>query len=260
MTSNQYIDLRRLGNLIKREGLVNYKLFAIALGGISGILLILFLATAYGFNVDGETRWDLHYPFFFVTFVVLGVGFTSMAYKDLLQVNKAYGYLTLPVSNVERLISMLFLTSIVFAVFYTLYYWVFAAILNGIGSLYTSLDFITFNPFNEMVIKAVKLYIVLQSIFLLGAASFKRFPFLFTMLTLFVATVILITITGLTVRVAFAEFITNNIEVNPEKLMPEGIRRFLEEDAEKVARFIFWYLLAPFCWFITYLKLKEREV
>ncbi len=260
MTLNQYFDFKRFGYLLKREGLVNFKLFGIALGAISGILLVLFLATAYGFNEDGEIKWDLHYPFFIVTFVVLGVGFTSLAYKDLLQVNKAYAYLTLPVSNLERLISMLLLTSVVFTAFYVLYYWIFAAILNGIGGLYTDLNFVTFDPTNEIVVKAVKMYIVLQSIFLLGAASFKRFPFLFTMLTIFVAVVIFVTVTGLTIRVVYADFINQNIEINPDRYISDGVQKFMEENLEKIARFTFWYVLAPFCWFITYLKLKEREV
>ena len=263
MTLDYHFNLKRFGYLLKRESFVNLKLFIIALGAISGILLIVFLVTVLQWdNQTGkltDTRWDFHTYFFIPPYIIIGVLFTSLAYKDLLHVNKKYSYLTLPVSNFERLISMLLLTTVVYTALFIVYYFVLSLLLNGLGVIISPREFFLFDITAEPVVKAIKLYLVIQSIFLLGAAAFRRFPFLFTLLTLFLTAVALIVITLIAARIIFADYFVNNININFDGDISLDMENFLKNSVENLAD-AFWYVLAPFCWFITYLKLKEREV
>ena len=188
MTLDYYFDLKRFGHLLKRESFSNLKLFVIALGAVSGILLIVFLISVLQWDNSGrliDTRWEAHQYFFIPPYIIIGVLFTSLAYKDLLHVNKAYVCLTLPVSNFERTLSMLLMTTVVYTILFVIYYWFFSVLLNALGMIISPREFVFFDFTAEPVVKAIKLYLVIQSIFLLGAAAFKKFPFLFTLLTIF---------------------------------------------------------------------------
>ena len=262
MTLDYYFDVKRFGYLLKRESFSNLKLFLIALGAVSGILLIIFLITVLQWK-NGKLvdyRWEAHQYFFIPPYVIIGVLFTSLAYKDLLHVNKAYAYLTLPVSNFERTVSMLLLTTVVYTVLFIVYYLVFSTLLNALGMMISPREFAFFDFTSEPVIKAIKLYLVIQSVFLLGAAAFKKFPFLFTLLTIFLAAVTLIIITLISVRLLFAEYFGSNMDINMKDYVSKDLQNFLTEDLTKILETVFWYILAPVCWVITYLKLKEREV
>ena len=262
MTLDYYFDVKRFGYLLKRESFSNLKLFLIALGAVSGILLIIFLITVLQWK-NGKLvdyRWEAHQYFFIPPYVIIGVLFTSLAYKDLLHVNKAYAYLTLPVSNFERTVSMLLLTTVVYTVLFIVYYLVFSTLLNALGMMISPREFAFFDFTSEPVIKAIKLYLVIQSVFLLGAAAFKKFPFLFTLLTIFLAAVTLIIITLISVRLLFAEYFGSNMDINMKDYVSKDLQNFLTEDLAKILETVFWYILAPVCWVITYLKLKEREV
>ena len=262
MTLDYYFDLKRFGHLLKRESFSNLKLFVIALGAVSGILLIVFLISVLQWDNSGrliDTRWEAHQYFFIPPYIIIGVLFTSLAYKDLLHVNKAYAYLTLPVSNFERTLSMLLMTTVVYTVLFVIYYWLFSVLLNALGMIISPREFVFFDFTAEPVVKAIKLYLVIQSIFLLGAAAFKKFPFLFTLLTIFLAAVALIIITLISVRLIFAEYFVSSVNMDMDDYISEDMENFLK-GVVKSLETAFWYGLAPFCWVITYLKLKEREV
>ncbi|MDN5201331.1 hypothetical protein QQ008_08160 [Fulvivirgaceae bacterium BMA10] len=248
---NHYLNITRLSNLIKREVLTNAKAMLIILGAISGVVLFIFTISALNKNTHGT-----HVPLFASTFMVTGLVLSSLAYRDLLNKNKSYAYLTLPVSNLERLISMLFITTLIYIITYIVYYFLLSTILNAFASYFTQQDFEAFDVADTIVWKTIKIYLVVQSVFLLGAASFKKFPLPLTLLTLFVASIIMVLI-AVGIMAAFTyDMRLNDIDFN----LPSYLDRRYGLDFERISKIVFWYLLAPFCWFVTYLKLKEKEV
>ncbi|MDN5214316.1 hypothetical protein QQ020_19715 [Fulvivirgaceae bacterium BMA12] len=263
MTLDSYFDIKRFGYLLKKEVFSNLKLFIIALGAMSGILLIIFLVDIIDWENDGylnRSLWNNHMFFFIPPYLIIGVLFTSLAYKDLLQVNKAYAYLTLPVSNFERALSMLLMTTVIYTIFFIVYYMVFSTLLNGLGMIITAREFGWFDVTAEPVVMAIKLYLVIQSIFLLGAAAFKKFPFLFTLLTIFLAAVALIILTVTLANFMFSEFFHTDNRIDVPDFISKDLQNFIEYDLPVILENVFWYVLAPVCWVITYLKLKEREI
>ena len=97
----------------------------------------------------------------------------------------------------------------------------------------------------------MRLYLVLQSIFLAGAAHFRKYAFPKTLLTL----VLFAAVCGL---IAYF-FMRNQFNVQCEPNM-EHFRTMSAYPLCLVLREAFWWLLAPLCWAIAYFGLKEQEV
>jgi hypothetical protein len=103
-------------------------------------------------------------------------------------------------------------------------------------------------------------YLVSQGIFFLGAAWFRKHSLFKTVLVLFGLSVILGLWGLLGARLLFWELFTGNaFQLNTLAAMP-GVSYTFMRVAESVARIIYWGLLAPFCWILAWLRVREAEV
>jgi hypothetical protein len=91
----------------------------------------------------------------------------------------------------------------------------------------------------------------LHGIFLAGAAHFKGYPFPKTLLTLVLFCALCGLITYLIMKDMFDFECTS--ESNPLVGMPVY-------SIWLAAEWLFWWILAPLCWVVTYMGLKEQEV
>lgn len=264
MALDFYFEGRRFYNLIKREVYSHLKFLLMSIGAISAVILIIYAISITAMESDGTpliVPWDGHVPMFIASLIILGILFTSNAYKDLLRTHKRYAYLTLPASNLEKFLSMWLLTTVGFTLVYIIYYYLLSSLLNSMGMLITGREFIFFDVTEMHVVKGIKVYLVVQSVFLLGAASFNSLPLLKTLLVLFLAGISYAILTSLSGAIIFADlFNGDQLKIGPESFSG-NLRSFLDGDnIERIFRTLFYYVLAPVCWIITYLKIKEREV
>lgn len=184
-----------------------------------------------------------------VYFIILyGVGFviSSFAFNEVHETRKAYLWLMLPSSSLEKFVSRWFLTSVIFALGSLIVYYVFSYLILLFFALINKQNVSMPLFFDASLWLGIGKYIILQSIILLGAISFNRFTLIKTALSLgciFVAiSLIVLAMVGLFYSFshnAFAPFLRATIEG---------------------WHFIFWIALAPFCWYLTYLKLTESEL
>lgn len=187
-------------------------------------------------------------------FTLLAGGFilSSLGFRDLSNSLRRYNYLTLPVSAFEKFLSMWLLTSVGWILLYTITYTIYTLFANTIGQLlFHDITFETFDPLGPFAFKFIKFYFVLQGVFLAGAAHFKGYPFPKTLLTLILFSAFCGLITYLIMKDMFSFECTS--ESNPLIGMPVN-------NIWLVVQWLFWWLLAPLCWVITYLGLKEQEV
>ena len=187
-------------------------------------------------------------------FTLLAGGFilSSLAFRDLGNNLRRYNYLTLPVSAFEKFLSMWLLSSFGWILLYTLIYTIYTVFANTIGQLlFHDIAFETFNPFGPFAFKFMRFYFVLHGIFLAGAAHFKGYPFPKTLLTLIIFGAFCGLITYIIMRGMF------DFECTSESNPLIGMRVY---NIWLVVKWLFWWLLAPLCWVITYLGLKEQEV
>jgi hypothetical protein len=234
----------------------NAKFVIIGLGTVFGIFSVILFMNALG---EAEA-WRNMEAFYVAGFVIAGFFISGMAFNNLRTKEKAMSYLSLPASPVEKLISELLLTTVGFIILYTAIFYVYNFVIYMIGAPF-NLEANIINLFHKEVLEGYMYYVILQSVFLAGAATFRKVPLFFTTFALFVAGV---AITIFVVILAFAmKGYVESLDMLSVNL--DGVDHSYEADFEnhflfKAPKFMFYYLTAPIFWFVTYLKLKEKEV
>ena len=241
---NQYFNLNRIINLCKRQILFNRQMLSVGFGTITAFMLIITILCAY-FNTKCLSQlinWNLTIIF------VSGFLFTSIIFNELRNKSKAIFYLTLPVSNVERLFVAWFLTSpvLVIVLSFILYF------INVLGIIISTGSFITVQPFFSLEYFHTLLnYLLIQPIFLLGSVMFKKNNFLKTVLSIILIFMFLIMYAMINARFILGAIGTNIIHINFDQNSFSGINSLYTYS---------WILLSPFFFIVSYFKLKEKEL
>ena len=138
---------------------------------------------------------------------------------------------------------------------------------EGINRLVFGYGHAFFNPFERTTLITVAVYLVTQAVFLVGSVYFRKLAFIKTNLYIWlfgIVVVVLVTIIGWLIFRDYA--IGNRIELDPyfQRLGESGeLQTVLGPMAEKfwaTAKVLFWGIMAPVCWVISFLRLRETEV
>lgn len=246
------LNLKRLTFLIKNDIIMHRHTIYVVIGTIIGILLLFNLISPhniYTVNTDPTAMlWILFLG---------GIWATSLSFKELYNKEKNYLFLILPCSNLEKLLNKLILTAIIYPlaviILYTLFYWLIAILTKLIYHFTPTL----FNPFQATIWLSVASYIVIQSMFFLGTIYFKSHPIIKTILCLIILGIIISIFTLITGIFLFKHLFFHGIFFLPNfKILLSPVEKSLAD----VIHITFWVVLAPTCWIISYLRLKEFEV
>jgi hypothetical protein len=219
----------------------------IAAGAIFGMLLIVSILTGY----YGPENMEGLLNFFVVVFFLGGFILTSNIFSELHTPQKSYFYLTLPVSTAEKLVGSWILTSPIYViVFSVVAYLIYLIPTMMVGDAYPVPSF-----FNEDFFRIIATYMVIQTIFFLGAAYFRKYNFLKTVLSVFLLQIAIGLYAGLIFWLLF-----NGNKINDRDIMHTGFESFVENTVPQIAHIFFWYILGPFLLVVSYFSLKEREV
>jgi hypothetical protein len=255
MEKNNYLNLNRFYLLTRRHILSNSKGWLIAFGAVSGALLVISLLTAY-FNPENLPNLT---PTYLTIMFIGGYIFTSNIFNELHDTRKAFHYLTIPVSTTERLLAAWVLTAIIFPFVSILLISLIILAANLIMNLT-----LNFEPFQQVFsngnIGGLRAYLITQSIFLLGAAYFRKNNFLKTVLTLFVFSMVVMALVSFFGYI----FLSPLSEGSGLTIEPEGMTIRLEslflETIPGAARIIYYYFSIPFFLVVSWFTLKERQV
>lgn len=242
---NNSFSIERLFLLLKRQGTLNFFPLMIGIGGIFGIMLLISLLVAH-FN-PGDFR-DL-FGFFMTVFFVGGYIFTSRVLAELNSPRKSYGFLTLPASTLEKLVGSWLLSSPV----YILVFMTFITSIYLVSALTAGLSFSLADIFNDTLFKVIWVFMVTQTVFFLGACTFKNYNLLKTLFSLFLIVAVVAAFGGILTWILFGG------QINGEEF-DDNFKMTGEAFFTQVVPFIFFYLIGPFLLVVSYFKLKEREV
>jgi hypothetical protein len=245
---NNIFDSNRLMNFIKRQAVLNAPPILIAAGAVFGTMLIVSILVGYYGNGPEDMQGVLN--FFVVIFFLGGFILTSNIFSELHTPQKSYFYLTLPVSTAEKLIGSWILTSPVYVVVFSIVaYLIYLVPTIMVGNAYRVPAF-----FNQNTFQAIGSYMVIQTVFFLGAAYFRKYNFLKTVLSIFLFQILIGLYAGLLFWLLFGG---GNIN---DRDMDSGFKGTIENIVPQLAHVFFWYILGPFLLVISYFSLKEREV
>lgn len=235
MKQHNVLDISRFKQLLINDIRVNKKTMLVAAATIVVYWILL--------TIPGSPSWLLYNN---IVLFLGGFILTSQCFKELHNTELAYHYLTLPCTNFERFLSKWFLTSVGYAIGLMVLFYLFSLFCMGYN-LVLFQNLITLpSLFEPAIWHQVGTYIVLQSIVLLGAVVFKRYSLLKTALTL---GCIFLTLS----LVAW----TVGIKLFPY-WMPSAVQNF--DIFKTITGILFWAVLAPFCWAVTYLRISEYEI
>lgn len=230
-------DLERFGLLIKHDFVINKNIiFTTAVT----LAIVLFLYAL----IFGNYSDNFHPAAYVLLLFIGGFWVSSLAFKDLHDKQKSYIFLTLPCSNFEKFFSKLLLTSAGYILATLLGFYLLSLLAAAVGLLLLKHGQPLFNPFHDDILLYIRDYIILQSVFLLGSIYFNGHAMTKTILSLACLALAFVLFTFLIV-VLF--------------LGPFGLLS-LWHVFIGIFSSVFWLLLAPCCWFIAYIRLREVEV
>lgn len=240
------IQPHRLYHFLLRQISLSLQPLSTSIIATFGILLLISFAVAQ-FNPSGLP--SLVSLYLFVLFLS-GFIFTSRILSELNSPQKSYAFLTLPASTLEKLIGSWLLSSPIFLVIYMLLTsFIFWLSLAQAGTTYLFAEL-----FDQELFQSIGLYLILQTIFFLGAATFRSNNFFKTLLSLFV----LFTSLGIFSLIVFYLFFKG--EFYGEGEFSVGFSTLGNTLTHQVLAFLIRFVLPPFLLVVSYFKLKERQV
>lgn len=233
MNTNDKFNLRRLFWLIKNDLRLQTKTMLIVAGTLVVFFALLPLQVASSVTA------------YFLVLYVGGFIVTSVAFNELHNRNRAYLSLLLPCSNLERFLNKWLLTSIGYALGVLITFYFFSLLSFIVNLLVFHQHIAILNILQPELWIGIAKYIILQSIILLGAIVFRKYALIKTALVLGCFLIVLSAISIIFVWMFCANCFQAGYFV--PAILHGGY-------------FIFWVILAPFCWYITYLRLTEYEL
>lgn len=247
----------RLLLLCKRELAEKRKQIVILTLILFLILLLSELSSVVIAQLQGLHHIEV-YDRYLVTFLFLG-GFiaTSLAFStDLFSKRGQHHYLMLPAQNWEKFTSKAFIYVIGYPLFVIILFTLTSLIGETLFLLIFNDSFAPFIPWRKSVLALLLHYVVLNSLFFLGATYFKSAHFIKTVLALLTVIFGFSLLSTLLIRVIFNPYFDSFIMINLDQL------RTLSASFEQLGRalkLLYWILLAPFCYLVAYFRLQEVE-
>jgi hypothetical protein len=220
---------------------------------ISVTAALVALVVSLGIGYFGQVgRTELFYRIFFLAALFAwGTIGTSTSFSDLHGRTTNMAFLLLPASALEKTVSRLLIYTVGLIVYLLVLTTALSWVLEGINTLWLGQRREFFSPFDRVAWLLLPHFIVTQALFFLGAAWFRKVQFVKT-----VGTVIAIAVAFAAIA-AFLAWL-----VGPSTCLTADCQQFesLFDWIGDVAPVAYFYLLAPFCWFVAWLRVTETQV
>jgi len=259
MNIKNYFSPGRFWLLLKKEMVQGYKTLAISLSAVIGVFLFNLLLSRG--EVAQEVRGGLFLPFLWLG----GLIFTGRAFKEAHSSRRIHSWLMTPASQLEKFLQKLLMTTIFFILFLLVALLTASALNSLIYTLFFKRSVPLFNPFQRWIWVNIGHYLIVQSIFFLGAVWFRRHNFVKTVLAinilLFLITLLIGGFSALIFRGPLQEAIGGNGSyfIQAGQIMIQNFNH-LNPYIIGLLKVIYFGLLAPFFWLVAWFRMREIEV
>lgn len=227
--------------------------------------VIAFLLINYVANVDIHQAPDesinFHPNMFGILLFIGGLVLTSFAFFELGRKEEGISFLLLPASHLEKWLSRWLITGFGFAAYFSLAYSVLSLAGDGITMALTGNQVQSLNIFADPAVLLLKVYLVVHSVFLAGAVIFGRLSVVKTPAALIVIGLAFVLVTIVLFKVVFLGTIPlADFEPPRGYQITTSYQVFTEETLWPLAQWLFWWIVPPFFWLTSFLRLNEKEV
>jgi|GEM_PF-3310876 len=241
----------------------NSRKFLSETGGAAAVIMIIFILTAFSGNAQSFFQNSLPVSAWFGPLLFIGGLFLSTrAFHDIHQKDQSYLFFMLPASTLEKLAARTFLYAVLFPVYVLLFLFLLSSAASLVHLIFFGSAVNIVKVFSSVYLKITGIYIITQSMFIYASVHFRKNAFFkFSMITAVLQFAVMFYFLFLA-RVLFWEFIpmtsfSGNIDylIGDFSVFKDHFLGWFH-----VLKFIFFYLLAPFFWFLSLVKLEESEV
>ena len=240
---------QRLLWLLRADALRNYRSWLVVSGTIALVTLLVSLLGAWDRDV-GPGFYD---AVFIVILFGWGTLATSEAFADLHGRGTNTAFLLLPASALEKTAARLLLYTVGLVLYLLVFTTALSLALEGINMLLFGVQRELFSPLDRTVWMIVPHYVVVQGLFFLGGAWFRKVRFVKT-----VGAVVAIWF-GLVSIAAMIAWVVGSgdflFDGGPAPAFFNSLERLGD-----VATIVYFYVLPAFCWFVAWLRVTETQV
>jgi len=255
MQAEKSFQAQRVYLLIRNTLILKRSSILVVLAALAGVLSLLSFFDAYG-NLSRQ----FHRNVYLIVFFPGGLLLTSRTFKALHDSVEGYAWLLLPASNLEKTLSRILLTTLIYSVGSLMAYLLFSLVSEGLNLAFLGRRHLFFNPIDSVILYCALTYITIQAPFLVGAVYFQKHALSKTILALSGSFLILgICIlsaiwiifgdqaSGLEVRNLFYNWETSD-------LTPFG------QSVMNIGKVFFWVVVPAVAWTICFFRHKETEL
>jgi hypothetical protein len=254
---NQSFNIKRIGWLSKKEFyeslLPHFKILTIVVSAI-----VLIRCVVEYFTPSNSTESDFNYESMFIIF---GFIYTINSFQELKVLPTRTDFLVLPASAAEKVFAkwlfsnVLYWLAVIFI--FTLFYFIQKIIIGG----FMGKPFETYDLLSKVNFSGLHFIIVVFSVFFFGAATFNTGAWYKVILSAILLSLVYLALVFIFAYILFPE-VRSILHGEIENVKNSAPVDLLLEDfwVIKFAKFFLTYLAAPFFWYMSYLKIKEKEV
>jgi hypothetical protein len=281
--TNQLFHFRRWRLLVAKHWIENRRRYILSLLAIAGLLAVWF-TFLIAMDRYAPLVASMQVIAYFIGLYLTGSLYASMLFADLSSKKEALPWLSLPASQLEKLLCVLLFGTVLFFLAYTLVFY-----LVDIPMVYWANSILEHHPrnwpgthdpvqpvliYNVFTAEGAPLpekqfhlfllfYFSVQAAFLLGSVYFQRYAFIKTVVAVVVFALAFLVFQRLAIYPLLPEGWINNLvrwtheqyDTGPP-LKEVRLPRVLEDVLTRLGEFG----LPVFFWFVTYIRLKEKEV
>ena len=249
---NDQLSLPRLGFVLRGDLLRSYRSTLVVSGTAALVALLVSLAGAYDGSVGSGVMF--YRIFFIAALFAWGTIATSVCFGDLHGRASNMGFLLLPASALEKIVSRLLIHTVGLIVYLLVFTTVLSWVFEGINTIAFGVRRGFFSPIDPVAWMILPHFIVTQSLFFLGAAWFRKVQFVKTVGSV-VAIVLGLSCTFVAIAWLFGG------PWSDATIRFDGEGQFVPfEWLVDVAPFAYYYALPLYCWFVAWLRVTETQV
>lgn len=256
---NRVLSIKRLWYMARKDVFDTWRSHAVAAAAVFGaMILFAFL----GVLIEGKRSMDYN-AYFIGTIFIWGCIAASRVFGELHDKEKNEAFLLLPVSALEKTLVRLLTVSVFLPLVIIVLITVASVISEIITSLVFGLHFAPFNPFAVSIWRIIGYAIIVQSLFFLGAAWFKKAHFIKTVLAIIVFGIVFGILAGLIFRIVYAPYfdgfcVLKDIHLDIALLIRTRFPVLISV-LDVMGKVLIYGLLAPFCWITAWFRVRETQ-
>lgn len=258
---NEHFSWYRLGLLIRNDFVSGYRLY---LNAFAVLAIGMMINSVPGAGL-GYMKEHFYYGWFTGLIIVWGSIHASLMFTELHDKKRNEAWLLLPASALEKTLARYLQGSVFFILHNLIFVTVAALLIEGFNMLVFGRNNGLFNPLNSRVWHDIGVFMMIQPIFFLGGAWFRRARWFKTVISVFLIALILSVFAGIAFLILFSGYFDGNGWTLPQNITLGGSGlnehvAMLFDGTVIFLKVLCFGIMPSFCWYVAWLRVRETQV